>query len=217
MKTITLLAGLLAATTLGAQVGVNNPNPTQALDVAGKIKLADDGTAPSAGTMRYEAGEAEFQGYDGRAWTAFNAAQAGGALPSAAVPVFGKYNALSPSEQGTVLFYNPVTASNFSAVPAGKTLIVTAAWVGPNFFNINSLRYNVGLYPSTSSNALTGSNPLLNFTLRGDVRENSVLESSLAPLTVVVGGSYLYCAASSQSEGSVEVYVRGFLVDDLTY
>ena len=217
MKTITLLAGLLAATTLGAQVGVNNPNPTQALDVAGKIKLADDGTAPSAGTIRYEAGEAEFQGYDGTAWTAFNAAQAGGALPSAAVPVFGRYNALFPREEGTVSFYNPVTASNFSAVPAGKTLIVTAAWVGPNFFSITSLRYNVGVYPSTSATGLTGSNFRLNFNLLGDVRDTRVLESSLAPVTVVAGGRYLLVAASPQNEGIVEVYVRGFLVDDLTY
>lgn len=53
---------------LTAQVGVNTDTPSQALDVAGKIQLADDDTPPERGTIRFNDRTNEFEGYDGTEW-----------------------------------------------------------------------------------------------------------------------------------------------------
>lgn len=63
---------LLFSAPLSAQVGVDNPNPEQALDVAGKIKLTDDATPPTDGTIRYNAAEGAYEGYTAGEWEAFN-------------------------------------------------------------------------------------------------------------------------------------------------
>ena len=53
MRILFYLLLLTLSTSLTAQVGVNNPKPQQALDVDGKIKLTDDATVPTDGTVRY--------------------------------------------------------------------------------------------------------------------------------------------------------------------
>ncbi len=50
------------------RVGVNNPSPAAALDVAGRIKLADDFTLPQAGMVRWNANTGDFEGYNGKEW-----------------------------------------------------------------------------------------------------------------------------------------------------
>ena len=51
MKFLTTTLALALAASLHAQVGVNNADPEQALDVGGKLKIADDTEAPSKGTL----------------------------------------------------------------------------------------------------------------------------------------------------------------------
>jgi hypothetical protein len=51
------------------KVGVGLMDPSQKLDVAGKIKLGDDANEAQRGTMRFNDAEASFEGYDGVGWT----------------------------------------------------------------------------------------------------------------------------------------------------
>jgi len=67
------------------RVGVNNSAPAAALDVAGKIKLADDFTLPQAGMVRWNAASGDFEGYNGKEWLSLTKADKGwgeNALPT---------------------------------------------------------------------------------------------------------------------------------------
>ncbi len=54
-----------------SNIGVKQANPVSSLDVAGKIKLADDPNAPVAGMIRWNASSQDFEGYNGSAWVSF--------------------------------------------------------------------------------------------------------------------------------------------------
>ncbi|RYY32866.1 MAG: hypothetical protein EOP46_17925 [Sphingobacteriaceae bacterium] len=49
-------------------VGVGQITPVAKLDVAGKIKIADDVNTPAAGSIRYNNGNKDFEGFDGSSW-----------------------------------------------------------------------------------------------------------------------------------------------------
>jgi hypothetical protein len=49
-------------------VGIANTNPTQKLEVNGKIKIADDANTAVAGNVRWNSVRNDFEGYDGSEW-----------------------------------------------------------------------------------------------------------------------------------------------------
>ncbi|WP_298761063.1 hypothetical protein [uncultured Psychroserpens sp.] len=53
-------------------IAVGSSSAEQKLDVNGKIKIADDNTAPTEGTMRYNSVTKNFEGYDGTKWVILN-------------------------------------------------------------------------------------------------------------------------------------------------
>ncbi|MBK8698507.1 MAG: FG-GAP repeat protein [Saprospiraceae bacterium] len=53
------------------KVGINTSSPSQTMDVAGKLKLGDDTTAPVAGVVRWNAATQDFEGYNGTEWLSF--------------------------------------------------------------------------------------------------------------------------------------------------
>ena len=55
------------ASNVGINMGLLG-SPTQRLDVAGKIKIGNDGATPTEGTMRYYATDSLLQFYDGVQW-----------------------------------------------------------------------------------------------------------------------------------------------------
>ena len=59
------------------KVGINNNAPSAALDVAGKIKLADDFTLPQAGMVRWNAASGDFEGFNGKEWLSLTRAEKG--------------------------------------------------------------------------------------------------------------------------------------------
>lgn len=64
-------AGDISNTNLG-NVGVGTSNPSQKLDVHGKIKVGDDAQAPEEGTVRYNVATNNFEGYNGSEWVSMN-------------------------------------------------------------------------------------------------------------------------------------------------
>ncbi|GLR18809.1 FG-GAP repeat protein [Portibacter lacus] len=59
------------------KVGINNISPSQAMDVAGKIKLGDDNTLPEEGTIRWNASIKDFEGFNGSEWLSFTKNEGG--------------------------------------------------------------------------------------------------------------------------------------------
>jgi hypothetical protein len=49
-------------------VGIGAQNPTQILDVNGKIRIGDDENPPDAGTIRWNSSTSDFEGYNGTKW-----------------------------------------------------------------------------------------------------------------------------------------------------
>jgi hypothetical protein len=49
-------------------VGVGKIDPTQKMEVNGKIKISDDAISPDAGTVRWNAVSKDFEGYNGNIW-----------------------------------------------------------------------------------------------------------------------------------------------------
>jgi N-acetylneuraminic acid mutarotase len=65
-------------------VGIGITNPTQKIEVAGKIKIGNDSQAATEGTIRYNATNKYFEGFDGTNWVAFNANNSA-SLPQSAI------------------------------------------------------------------------------------------------------------------------------------
>lgn len=52
----------------GGETGFGTNNPTQKVHINGKLKVGNDTRAPSEGTIRYNATNNSFEGYDGTKW-----------------------------------------------------------------------------------------------------------------------------------------------------
>lgn len=63
---------------IAQKVGIGTNSPTQTFDVNGKVKIGDDATTPTAGTVRWNAARNDFEGFDGTRWKSLtNTAQWG--------------------------------------------------------------------------------------------------------------------------------------------
>ena len=51
-----------------AQVGINESNPNQQLDINGKIEIGNDNSTPTEGTIRYNSQKKDFEGWNGSTW-----------------------------------------------------------------------------------------------------------------------------------------------------
>lgn len=207
-----LLLLLLSSTTLFAQVGVNNPAPEQALDVGGKIKLADDATTPTAGTIRYESAQAEFQGYNGSSWQAFSGGGSGGGVPFVgAEPVRGSFATIPAGSNGTGLASFRYMRSNESlgALQPGKLLVITQIIPSTTFQSNGSYSIQVAHYEFGNRN------PFVRYNLGSTTGGWSPLTASMAPLMIMRPGDTLEFYSSSSIP--MTCIVIGFLVDDLDY
>lgn len=208
-STTLLLLAFSFATASQAQVGVNNANPEQALDVGGKVKIGDDAAAPTAGTLRFDDTAEAFEGYDGTAWRSLTA---GGGLPtSGAYPISSEVFQLTPASSLSMRFLAAGVINAFTP-PAGKFFIVTHIVVG--------LRTNqIAADPSYSTflSVEQGTRTLQQFPIYAIDGAAQEFTSGLAPLFVIAPGQSLRMTNQQSSAGSVYARVQGFLVDDLNY
>ena len=213
MKCISLLAFLFASSFIIAQVGIDTNNPGQKLDVNGKVKIGNDGTIPTAGTMRYSSTEKQFQGHDGTEWINLSQ-QANGPLPSESTPVFSYENLISAGSSKELIFQD-WDEHVFSTIPANKMIIVTGIYPSPNAAAIANNFYALSLSVRLSStDALV---PNTNLRISGYDNVSQSFSGDQAPLLVLKSGQYLDVFSYGSSELSMALSVRGFLVDDLSY
>ena len=199
---------------MNAQVGVNNSSPEQALDVNGKIKLTDDATTPTKGTMRYNDSEGSFEGHNGTQWNSFSAKPTA-SLPTNPVPVYGYSSGIGKNERESLSFSSWTSVVNYKTPPSGKLLVVTGIYPRPNGLSKDAnFQFSIGV-----SSTLNGS-PIISTSMVIFVETNVTMPivGDSAPLFVLNPGQYLTVIhESSSSINFINMNIRGFLVDDLNY
>lgn len=198
-----ILVSLVFFSYLPAQVGINNPSPSQALDVAGKIKVGNDDTAPEAGTIRYNRSTNTFEGFDGTEWSVFNADpdggnNGGGNVPASGAVVMSRFSSGFESQVGWVEVGGDGT--NYFIIPPGRTLYVTSIIVS------STGGYQVSLKPQHPSG--NGSLSYQNLFLKaGSGDQISTLHDANGHLLIIPSGSALQIDPHGSS---VWIQLRGF-------
>ena len=219
MRFLTALLLLTLSCSLAAQVGVNQPNPEQALDVDGKVKISDDNTVPSDGTVRYNSSENSFEGFTAGQWESFNKSGTPTNVEYITAYSFnltasGDWKILGEASAGGYVNENNLLSSAF-AVPAGKVLLVdkitvTARDEVPDeFFYVGIVRTS----STPTSPSVSPSNPRLYVSGNSNTGP-ATLTANHMPLLRVNSGQYIGVNNSSNSQTAVRVVVYGVLVDD---
>jgi len=70
---------LMSLNAANKRVGINTSSPSEALDIVGALRLRGDASSnkPSAGTLRWNASNSDFEGYTGSSWESFTASSGG--------------------------------------------------------------------------------------------------------------------------------------------
>jgi hypothetical protein len=121
-------------------VGIANTNPTQKLEVNGKIKIADDTNTAVAGNVRWNSFRKDFEGYDGSEWLSLTKSSSdnwSGGLSDLIENGTISYNPESSARRfGTSMAINgnvAVIGTWYNAVPSSETFQGRAA-----VFNFNA-------------------------------------------------------------------------------
>jgi hypothetical protein len=212
---------LLSITSLlTAQVGVNNPTPSQALDVVGKIQLSDDEKPPERGTIRFNDRTSEFEGYNGTEWKVLSLDKSSD-TPTGPIPYGGYSSPVAVGNNVAVncLFEKSGTASSpgpasFTQVPADHYFIITHINVIDNNLSSALERMNVSLRAGTSFSRFSTA-------LRYGGTNHSfppIAGSLTSPLIILRPGENIRIFNNANiSQTTLNVSFRGFLVEDLTY
>ena len=201
---------LLVGTSVPGQVGVNTSTPEQTLDVNGKIRLGNDATAPSPGTLRFDSRGADFQGYDGNEWKSLTVSPL---ERSPRVALYGYSSPISVGNVGTVIFRPWENGTALTTPPVGKMIVVTAILPRPNALGPNkAMHYTIG--PGTSAGYPSNARSILMLANSSDIRP---IIADNQPLFVILPGEYLRVTNEQTSQIILNMNVRAFLVDALEY
>lgn len=213
------LTTTLFSATVVAQVGVNNSNPSQALDVAGKIKLADDKMDPSEGTIRFNNATKEFEGYNGTEWLVLSVEKSGGAPTE---PVFysgtrtaiGVGNSIAANLRLYQQGISNSSPSSFSTVPVGNYFIVTSIHIRQNGVGSDFNRLSATISAGVNSSRIG-----TRLRLDGSNREVIQVVGALNSPVMVLRDNESFRIYNNllSSTTTMDVDIRGFLVDDLDY
>lgn len=204
-----------------AQVGVNNNSPEQALDVDGKIKVTDDGTTPSNGTIRYNSPEDDFEGFAGGEWQSLTKS----AVPNDPQPGYfaefsvnpGSSSGSSPGSGDWALFDRIERMSDnqtfFQVIPGDQFFVVDQICMTLEDMQPGDTFY-AGVRKVRDQNDNFGLNPQI-FMSGGAQDGTKCMQSNRAPLLILQPGQTLQRWNSSNSDGQVRIMVYGFFVDEL--
>lgn len=205
---------------LTAQVGVNTDAPSQTLDVAGKIQIADDATPPERGTIRFNDATSEFEGYNGTEWKVLSLDKSSD-TPTGPIPYggFSSPIAVGNDEAVNCTFQKSGIASSpgpisFVQVPADHYFIITHINVLDNNLSAGLERMNVSIRAGTSSSRFSTA-----LRYAGTTHSFPPITGSLtSPLIILRPGENIRIFNNNNaSQTTINVAFRGFLVEDLTY
>lgn len=204
---------------LTAQVGVNNPNPEQSLDVNGKVKVSDDATPPTDGTIRYDASSESFEGYAGGQWQAFNENSIPENVEEVVVYAFNLPPAggsdVSANWTTNVEVINPEFGNFISSfIPDGKIFVVDHITVTGRDAQPDEFFY-VGIAGglTNGSTVSTIRNPRI--YVSGNTSTGSQeLVAGRAPLLIVREEDQVVFYNSNNSQTSVRILLHGFYINE---
>lgn len=198
--------GLLVMTILIVQ----QLDSQESLQLEGGLIISESqGGNPEAGTIQWNDSKSDFEGYNGSEWVSFTN-KSNGLLPSGAIPVTGYDSAVSPGNVDNLSFRYMDGSGFFTTVPSGKFVLISSINIQSNNLAETGL-YKVTLRPEN------GGSPDFNrsYFLSGDRVSIQHITDPYGLLTVLRPGETLQAVNEAQSDFTVRVSVRGFLVDDL--
>ena len=220
---LTLLAAGAFLAQTAAQVGVDNADPEQTLDVGGKVKIADDATAPTDGTIRYNEADGTFEGYADGQWEVLNQS----ALPDQPMPVtLAMFNTLPSTTYEDIDFLdthgNPILFlsnidGNPRAVPPGYLLVIDMIEVMGMARNADE-QFRVNIVASRADETPEAGRVNPQVYVSGSSKGGNVtLGSGRAPIIVVEEGQQLVLLNDSPPSNTdgIRMIATGFLVQDL--
>lgn len=205
---------LLISFVVNAQVGINESSPSQKLDVNGKIEISNDNDPATEGAIRYDNSTKDFEGYNGSSWNSFTMSQ--GILPAGAEAYVGRVTINTDGTWSDFTMRKMSTNSNtFVTVPTDKYFIVTSAsFTGPLSGASQNKNYSIRVAGSFDSNIEV-------IQIRGRTVDGlqSAFTNGFAPLIILEQGEKVRAQHPNfvDDESSVNVYVRGWLVDDVDF
>ncbi|GAA0747045.1 hypothetical protein [Gaetbulibacter jejuensis] len=208
MKTQLTIYTLLISFFSLAQVGINTDTPNQALDVNGKIKIGNDGTTPTEGTVRYSA-TGDFEGYTANGWTSLTTSE-NNIFPNQGTAVYGYSFAISPGSFNQLISIERFDdLSSLTSIPNDKFLLVTSIVIEPNGLNAS------GKFEATIGRAPGGFISQYSAIRLNGEPKSRIYQDPYGILMVVRGGEVLRISNETSSDFSINVKIRGFLVDSL--
>lgn len=223
IRLTSVLLLFLATATVFAQVGVNNTDPEQALDVEGKIKVSDDATTPTDGTIRYNETDGTFEGFTNGAWEVLNKS----AMADRPIPVtLAMFNTPSGAAWEDMDLVD--THSNFfvldlntdgqrRGVPSGWLLVIDMIEV-MSMAKTTDEQFQVNVCGSRISQTPAAGRVNPQVYISGSAKAgNTTVGNGRAPLIVLrVGEQLVFKNESSLSNSSgVRMIATGFLVQNL--
>lgn len=209
MKTSLIIYTLFIPLFSFAQVGINTDIPNQALDVNGKIKIGNDGKTPTEGTVRYSA-TGDFEGYTANGWTSLTTSE-NNIFPNYGTAVYGYSFAIFPGSSNQLISIERFDdLSSLTSIPNDKFLLVTSIVIEPNGLNAS------GTFEATIGRAAPSGliNQYTAIRLNGEPKSR-IYQDPYGILMVVRGGEVLRITNETSSDFSINVKIRGFLVDSL--
>lgn len=197
---------------LHAQVGVNNPNPEQALDVEGKVKVGDDATPPDAGTIRYNSTEQDFEGHNGTEYLSLTKSTSVNENARPAIFYhFGVDNNFTYEDfdQGFIYGQRFNDLTNSPGFSTTQYFMVTKVVITPTSSATGS--YYVNIAQRTSTNAVANPQLYYRFDATDGTQE---ITANRVPLLDIPPGRKLSVRNVSTSPGDVRVVVYGVFVDN---
>lgn len=207
MKLIQIIIVLMFSIPLWSQVGINNTNPNQALDVNGKVKIGNDGVTPSEGTLRYGS-TGDFEGYTSGGWRSFTQSSSS-IIPGDIIPITAS-STISPNVIQDFTIYDAFTLNSYVTIPSGKYFMVTSIVVTSNTTG------TTGVHALTIGPRVSTTYPIFyrSIDLKGDRATSSqTLSDPYGFLVIIRPGEKFSIYNSSNSDYPVDITVRGFLLD----
>lgn len=212
---------VLAPLSLTAQVGVNNNDPEQTLDVNGKVKIGNDDTTPSDGTVRYNDIEEDFQGYADGEWQSLTKSNS----PTVDLPIPAIYTSFDVPSDGIwsvdeidmrETWGNSAIRTSFTdfAVPPGYMFVVDQICIigrDGSGADKDAFFYSGIRRQNSAGNPI---NPQI--YISGNRSEGpACIQGSRNPVMILSPGQQFEALNGNESEANIRVLISGAFVTDL--
>lgn len=189
------------------KVGVNTTTPANSFDVAGKVRVGDDYSAPQAGTIRFNSTNKDFEGYNGEEWLSLTKSNHGNEY---GISKLSTTHSLPDEAEN---YYGFKLASNDTAlVTISQTHLYLYKWDGTSFIKSVIALPEMITFFNTFKISFSGSDILIADSFKNDGRGRVYAFNYNGTLITYLG-------QINASDGNVNAYFGHDIVqqDDFAY